>query len=136
MSYYRGMSKVELADELGFVHVPGRGYIDPGDYCGCGREHGDPECECEHEATTSKVVTARKARKVGTSGEVRPGDRVCVTSGFTYRTGGNRERTGYLPRTYKRLSCGPNWTDEEIAKGSAQASSWWNRDAWKRNPSQ
>lgn len=70
----------------------------------------DEDEDREETMTTSKVVTARKARFVGKPNEIRPGDRVRVTSGFTYKSGG--ERTGYLRKSYQRLSKGPAWTVE------------------------
>lgn len=61
----------------------------------------------EEEATTSRIVKARKARYVGTFREIRPGDKVRVTSGFNYQPGG--PRTGYLPKDYHRVMKGPAW---------------------------
>lgn len=89
----------------------------------------DPEDEEEHDVTTSRVVTARKARYVGTTSEIRPGDRVQVTSGFSYKKNG--PRTGYLPKTYKRIFCGPNWTDEDIEEAKAKETWHWALD-WRR----
>lgn len=71
---------------------------------GCGSENTEPE---EQETRTSRTVTARKARYVGTSREIRPGDKVRVTSGFTYEPNGRR--TGYLPKRYQRIAKGPAW---------------------------
>ena len=70
---------------------------------------GDDEQEVQ-ETTTSKVVTARKARP-GKGGvpEIRVGDKVRVTSGFTYKPGG--ERLGYLPKRYTRVAKGPAWDE-------------------------
>jgi len=84
-------------------------------YPGGGYDEEEPE---EQEALTSKTVTARKGRYEGTAREIRPGDRVRVTSGFTYVEGG--PRTGYLSKGYSRVSCGPNWTDEEKAAAKAK----------------
>ncbi len=63
------------------------------------------------ETTTSKTVIARKARP-GNSwrNEIRPGDKVRVTSGFSYTPGG--PRLGYLPKTYQRIAKGPAWAEE------------------------
>jgi hypothetical protein len=66
-------------------------------------EHGR-----EEETSSSKVVTARKARFVGKAYEIRPGDRVKVTSGFRYMVGG--PRTGYF-RYRTRVTKGPAWTE-------------------------
>ncbi len=73
----------------------------------------DDEEQEELEATTSKVVTARKPRHTGTSNEIRRGDRVRVTSGFTYKPDG--PRTGYLHKQYRRITRGSNWTEEDKA---------------------
>jgi len=75
---------------------------------GCDRcEESEEESEdSERESSTTKVVTARKARHVGTSQEIRPGDRVRVTSGFYYEVDG--PRLGYF-RRYQRLTKGPRW---------------------------
>lgn len=107
MSYYNGMNRAELAADLGFVWCPSRrGYYDPNDYCRECESHTD-DCECDRETTTSKTVVARKARYVGTASEVKVGDKVRVTSGFTYKPNG--PRTGYLAKRYTRLAKGPAW---------------------------
>lgn len=67
----------------------------------------EDEDEQEQESTTHRVVTARKARFVGDWREIRVGDKVQVTSGFTYKVGG--ERLGYLPKRYVRVAKGPGW---------------------------
>ena len=77
---------------------------------GCGEDRS--ECRCERETSTSKVVTARKFRKGGIiaeRNEIRVGDRVKVTSGFSYEPDG--PRTGYF-RSYRRISKGPAWATE------------------------
>jgi hypothetical protein len=78
------------------------GLIDPPEY--------DDEVEEDEETTgeTSIVttVTARKSLYVGASCEIRPGDRVRVTTGFTYEKGG--PRTGYFRQSY-RVAKGPAW---------------------------
>jgi len=51
-------------------------------------------------------VIARKGRFEGTRREIKPGDKVTVTSGFTYEKGG--PRTGYF-RHYVRVGKGPAW---------------------------
>ncbi len=73
----------------------------------------DDDEERIEEATTSKVVTARKARPGNTRTEIRPGDRVRVTSGFAYEVDG--PRMGYLPKRYTRLAKGPNWNTDTVA---------------------
>jgi hypothetical protein len=55
-----------------------------------------------------KMVTARKARWVGCDDEIKPGDRVLVTSGFYYEVDG--PRTSYF-RDYRRASKGPGWAN-------------------------
>ena len=101
------------------------GYASYTGHCGatdcstCNPGGGDDEEEQEEqETTTAKVVTARKARYEGTYREIRPGDRVRVTSGFAYKKDG--PRTGYLPKRYHRVACGPNWTDEAKAEAMAR----------------
>lgn len=76
-------------------------------YPGGGYDSDDAEPE-EQEKVVSKVVTARKARFVGMFGEIRPGDKVRVTSGFTYQPNG--PRTGYF-RRYSRVTKGPAWSE-------------------------
>jgi len=84
-----------------------RQYIDPEDWCPqC--ETGRDECKCERRVETDKVVTARKARPGNGRFEVRPGDRVLVTSGFTYEPNG--PRTGYFHH-YERVRKGPAWAN-------------------------
>lgn len=61
----------------------------------------------EEEVVISKTRTARKARYIGTSLEIRPGDTVRVVSGFSYKPGG--PRTAYLPKSYTRIAKGPAW---------------------------
>lgn len=117
MSYYNGMSRAEAAEEAGFVwDRRTRQYIDPSDYCnqcGCELDECESNGECERETTTSKTVTARKARNPDSLwNEIRPGDRVTVTSGFTYLPGG--PRVSYLGRTYRRLSKGPAWDNDAV----------------------
>lgn len=85
----------------------------PGSYHGpCGA----PDCSScrngtmddepdEEEVASSRVVVARKARRCWW-GEIRPGDTVRVTTGFTYIPGG--KRTGYFKRFY-RVAKGPAW---------------------------
>lgn len=68
----------------------------------------------EEEATSCRVVTACKARFIGKSSEIKPGDRVQVTGGFTYTRGG--ARTGYLRKSYRRVSKGPAWSVEENSR--------------------
>lgn len=70
---------------------------------GCNDREDEP---VEGTVETSKAVTARKARYTGKAAEIRPGDRVQVTNGFTYEVNG--PRTGYY-RTYKRVARGPAW---------------------------
>ncbi len=98
-------------------------------YCGatdCSRCYpgGCDDEAREEDTTTSKVVTARKARYAGTASEIRPGDRVRVTTGFSYVVGGPRLK--YNPRTYRRVSCGPNWTAEEKAEAQTKYRYTWN----------
>ena len=65
----------------------------------------EPECS----RLLEKVVTARKARNVRavqSPEEIRPGDRVRITSYFTFRPNGPRLRYFHL---YERISKGPNW---------------------------
>lgn len=73
-------------------------------YPGCSSYDEDEGEELSVE--TAKTVTARKGRFVGTTSEIRPGDRVRVTSGFGYERNG--PRTGYF-RSYRRVSKGPAW---------------------------
>jgi len=68
-------------------------------------EDAEPETG---EAETFKTVTAHKPRFVGTTSEIKPGDRVCVRSGFCYVVNG--PRTGYF-RSYRRLTKGPAWVN-------------------------
>ena len=77
---------------------------------GCGEEESEDEDDedTEYLCHAFKVVTARKARFVGTPREIKSGDRVRVRSGFSYKKGG--ARTGYLPRWYTRIVKGPAWT--------------------------
>lgn len=56
-----------------------------------GYRHRYDEETVEETVERLRVVTARKAR-----GDIRPGDLVRVSDGFTYEVGGRR--TGYLPR--------------------------------------
>ena len=67
----------------------------------------DYEDEDEREATSYKVVTARKPRHVGTAWEIRKGDTVHVVSSFTYLKNG--PRIVYAPRSYVRVKKGPAW---------------------------
>jgi len=91
-------------------------------FCGaydCVRCRGEAAYHCEddeddedreEETSRSRIVTARKARFVGMpKHEIRPGDRVRVTSGFTYKVGGPRLR--YFRRR-ARVAKGPAWTEE------------------------
>lgn len=113
MSYYNGMSDAELADDLGFVWSrKAGGYVDPDEFCSeCGGGlsrntfGADFDCECdqEKETCTVKVVIARKDRK---NGCIRKGDKIRVTSGFTYIVDG--PRTGYF-RNEVLLERGPAW---------------------------
>ena len=83
------------------------------DCCSCypgGCDEDEPDESDEDEelvVQTIKFVTARKARPAfyGKS-EIRIGDRVRVTSGFTYEEGG--PRTGYF-RSYNLVTKGPAW---------------------------
>jgi hypothetical protein len=75
------------------------------DLCNYYADDVDPD-EQEQTVETVKYVIARKARKVGTPSEIRPGDRVRVTSGFTYEPNG--PRTGYF-RHYRMVGRGPAW---------------------------
>lgn len=68
----------------------------------------EEDADDEEAVLSTKTVTARKARFEGTVSEIRPGDRVMVTSGFTYEVGG--PRTGYFHQ-YKRMTKGPGWTN-------------------------
>jgi len=68
------------------------------------RCHGD---ESRRSDETIKAVTARKARDDSYGNEVRPGDRVVVTSWFNYEVDG--PRTGYC-RSERRVRKGPAWT--------------------------
>lgn len=82
------------------------------DRCGTRYHASEGGCECEDEEEeesvfTTKIVTARKARFVGRPGEIRKGDTVKVTSGFTYKVGG--PRTGYFVPSYTRMVKGPAW---------------------------
>ena len=97
----------ERAADLGLL-LQGGQWVDPSErYCGdCREEHDD--CTCDQEAFTVKIVTARKGRYEGTYGEIKPGDKVQVTSGFNYQKNG--PRTGYMPKTYLRVCRGPAWT--------------------------
>lgn len=80
-------------------------------YPGCGDR--DEEEGSEQETSKTKVVIARKARNQGHwYGEIRPGDQVSVTSGFTYLSGGGR--TGYF-RSYTRIKKGPAWAEDGAA---------------------
>lgn len=108
---YHNMSRAELAEELGFVWSrTARDYVESGttapDFCSeCDNEKEN--CECDLTAETVKFVTARKERGYpGTPGWILPGDRVEVTSGFTYQKNG--KRTGYF-RNYKLVMRGPSW---------------------------
>lgn len=89
---------------------------------------GDPEPQeqVEDYARTERVVTARKARYVGTPGEIRPGDRMRVVSGYGYIVGG--PRTGHY-RNYYRLERGPAWdadtdTEDPHPLGDGPGPSW------------
>jgi len=108
MLYDRNTTRA-LADRAGFVYDRGtRKWVDPTDWCSkCGELQDD--CVCEREARSGKVVTARKGRFEGERGEIRPGDRVWVCSGFYYEPKG--PRTAYF-RTYTRKSKGPAWACE------------------------
>lgn len=57
-----------------------------------------------------KIVTARKERNDTVNGQtvpyIRKGDKICVTTYFTYEING--PRLSYY-RTYSRVSKGPNW---------------------------
>ena len=79
------------------------------DCCTCHPGGYDEEPE-DQEASTAKIVTARKARPAGPFGrDIRVGDRVLVESGFTFIPEG--ARTGYF-RRYSRISKGPAWPVE------------------------
>ena len=61
------------------------------------------------EVRTSKIVKARKAHNLGMYDEVRPGDTAEVYGGFTYQPNG--PRTGYTPKSYRRIAKGPAWSN-------------------------
>lgn len=82
------------------------------DSCYPGGGYGSDEEPEEQEKVVSKLVIARKARFVGLPSEIRPGDKVRVTSGFTYTSNG--PRTGYF-RRYVRVSKGPAWAEAVMA---------------------
>lgn len=75
----------------------------------CYPDGGQYEAESEAEERTSKVqvkvVTARKARPaLG----IKVGDKVRVTSSYTYQVNG--PRTGYT-HSYVRVAKGPGWNN-------------------------
>jgi len=82
------------------------------DCCNCypgGCDEDEPESDEDEELTAhfTKIVIARKARPAFTGkSEIRVGDRVRVTSGFTYEQDG--PRTGYF-RFYNLITKGPAW---------------------------
>ncbi|OHD23656.1 MAG: hypothetical protein A2Y38_23445 [Spirochaetes bacterium GWB1_59_5] len=70
------------------------------------------ESEVASSKMTTKIVIARKARYVGTAGEIRVGDRVEVTSWFDYVVGGERTRYAHV---YRRVTKGSAWAQLSLA---------------------
>jgi len=73
-------------------------------------EEDEPTEEDEPSEVTTKTtrrVIARKARYAGLISEIRVGDTVDVTKGFTYEVNG--PRTGYLSPRYERIRRGKRW---------------------------
>lgn len=122
MSWFSGMSRAEMADEAGFqfIHCKACGFRD---YA----EDGCPNCSenAEEEAWTVKYKIARKARTSRFT-QIRVGDLIRVTTGFTYKKGG--ERTGYLSPRVCAVMHGPAWEDyDAVAFGEEKRKKCWPR---------
>lgn len=97
---------------------------DPADYydeeCGGASD----ECEgcdgCTETSTTTRTVIARAPRSEAgrerrAKSGIRPGDKIRVTTGFEYQTGGG-PRIGYVRRCEQLVEPGPAWSADEREK--------------------
>ena len=78
--------------------------------CYPGHEDSTYEETAIETVRSSKTRTAQKARFQGQPNEIRPGDKVSVSTGVRYQRGG--ARIGFLPRIHTRISKGPAWPEE------------------------
>jgi D-serine deaminase-like pyridoxal phosphate-dependent protein len=123
----------EYADEMAEHKARKRryrcgGYSSYTGHCGatdcdtCHPGYSDDEDETDEDelltASSTKVVTARKARLDSWRLEVRPGDSVRVTTGFTYVRDG--ERVAYF-KSESRVAKGKGWPVEAPAPTTSWA---------------